>query len=285
MPPRKRRDLDGSPWDDFESSRNLTPDQQWERLINRSRDRVAELQKDAVRIKKKTMSDARLKTESRLMKDAFRAKEEGRRLPRYQRVAIGEGSKLDRMLSPVLDRGVFPRKQSLSRKERMILGEQKPSTQARVERERRNAREEKRLRDREVNGRRPVKSGMEAVRNSSYPRTAPSTGSQAIRYAGKTAVRALTGVAGAAAGEYLLPEQGDSRRADRAALAFTVKNAGRTVRSKSGGWVKVSAAAAADARRGLKEADSPPPKPVNPMAKYAKSPEAEAIKKRVKGKK
>lgn len=89
----------------------------------------------------------------------------------------------------------------------------------RVMREKAMAREERRLIDREINGRKPVKTGMQAVRDSSFPRTPPSVANQAARYAGKTAVKGLSGVVGALAGEYLMPDRTEGRSGDLVAAS------------------------------------------------------------------
>lgn len=142
--------------------------------------------------------------------------------------------------------------------------------QARIEREKAAARNEKRMRGRYQNSRPRVTSGMEAVRDSSFPTMRPSTQHQIFKIIEKGAKG--VNVAGTAllASGLIDPDRTEGRNSDRAAAEWTLRQKNSSPEAK------------ANARKSIKAANTPPPRPVNPMAKYGDRPESQAIKKKMK---
>lgn len=114
MPPR-------DPWDDFRKTRGMSAADQWQKVADDSKQRVRGMQVDVVKRKAAVYDEARLKSEARIKRSAYSDKAKGYPLQRYQRVAIGEGSKLDRAVSPVLDRKLISKGYKPNLAERAIL--------------------------------------------------------------------------------------------------------------------------------------------------------------------
>lgn len=109
------------PWDDFHATRGMSAADQWGKIAEDSKRRVREMQVESVKRKSALHDEARLRTEARIKRSAYSDKEKGYKLQRYQRVVIGEGSRLDRAVSPLLDRKILPKGYKPNRAERAVV--------------------------------------------------------------------------------------------------------------------------------------------------------------------
>ncbi len=109
------------PWDDFNKTRSMSAADQWKKVADDSKQRVRDIQVGVVKKKMALRDEARLSTEAHIKRSAYSDKAKGFKLQRYQRVVIGEGSRLDRAVSPILDRKILPKGYKPNRSERAIL--------------------------------------------------------------------------------------------------------------------------------------------------------------------
>lgn len=109
------------PWDDFHKTRGMSAADQWGKIADDSRRRVREMQVESVKRKSAIHDEGRLRTEARIKRSAYSDKAKGYKLQRYQRVVIGEASRLDRAVSPILDRKILPKGYKPNRAERAVI--------------------------------------------------------------------------------------------------------------------------------------------------------------------
>ena len=109
------------PWDDFHKTSRMSDAEQWGKVYDESKARFNKARVDLVNEKSAIHDRARLTTEARIKRSAYADKAKGYPLARHQRVVIGEGSRIDRLVSPVLDRKILPKGYTPSRAERSIV--------------------------------------------------------------------------------------------------------------------------------------------------------------------
>lgn len=109
------------PWDDFRRSKGMSDADQWGKIYEDAKARGRQARVDLVNEKRAIHDRARLTTEARIKRSAYADKAKGFPLTRVQRVVIGEASRLDRAVSPVLDRKILPKGYKPTRKERAIV--------------------------------------------------------------------------------------------------------------------------------------------------------------------
>ena len=109
------------PWDDFHRSKGMSDADQWGKIYDESKARFNQARVDLVNEKRAIHDRARLTTESRIKRSAYADKAKGFPLSRPQRIVIGEASRIDRLVSPVLDRKILPKGYKPTRRERAIV--------------------------------------------------------------------------------------------------------------------------------------------------------------------